>query len=284
MDEIASIFQINSEVVTHYYNNESNYLIEYDSNNDSENYCAIYFSSNDIYYPNTESTFIKNIIEQNKYEWYKTRIPYACKHIFLRDIKKQWYLTGINSDVSNPMLLFEFLHKETLGHNIITVGSSAGGYAAVLYGSLLKAKMVFTFNGQFELNSLLTNSNPMIDPLIFSLSNDKEIRRYYNLANFMNKECMIFYFYSNKSKWDIKQYEHIKFENINIISFNTNHHGIPFLKIALPELFKKSEKNLLKYCLKKQHPLIFTLYLCGFSKTFYGLFQQSLHSIKKRLR
>lgn len=284
MDELKSVFQINSEIVQHCYQNEPNFLIEFDPKNDHQNYCAIYFSSNDIYYPNTESVFEKNIVQQNKYEWYKTRVPYACKHIFVRDIKKQWYLTGINEKIDNPDLLFEFLYKETLGYNIITIGSSAGGYASVLYGSLLNAKIVLTFNGQFELNSLLTKSNPKTDPLIFSLSNDKAFRKFYDLTNFQNKEGSIFYFYSSKSHLDIVQYEYIKNKSINVINFKTSHHGIPFLKIALPELLKKTEKDFMKYSLKKQQPLLFTLNLCGFKSTFKGLSQQTIRLIIKKLK
>jgi hypothetical protein len=39
----------------------------------------------------------------------------ASKHIFLRDVFKQWYLAGINPTVSSPEKLVEFLRQETVG-------------------------------------------------------------------------------------------------------------------------------------------------------------------------
>lgn len=57
------VFQTDSEIVQQVYQNSDNYLIEYDTNGD-KNYCAIYFCSNDIYFPNNEEIFQKRIIEK----------------------------------------------------------------------------------------------------------------------------------------------------------------------------------------------------------------------------
>ena len=38
--------------------------------------------------------------------------------------------------------LTEFLKKETEGYDVVTIGSSAGAYAAIICGSLLHSKMV----------------------------------------------------------------------------------------------------------------------------------------------
>jgi len=127
------VFQTDSEIINEVYN-KNNFLIVYDEKCINKDTCAIYFSSNNIYYPNTEEVFRKRIIERDFYEWYHTRISKAYKHIFLRDIKKQWYITGINSQINSPELLLNFLKKEVKGFSTITVGSSAGGSAEVLYG------------------------------------------------------------------------------------------------------------------------------------------------------
>ena len=94
------MFQIDSEIVRSVYINQPNYKIEY-NNSCKANICAIYFSSNDIYYPNNEDIFQKRIVEKNVFEWYNTRIN-ARKHIFIRDIFKQWYLEGINAKLDSP--------------------------------------------------------------------------------------------------------------------------------------------------------------------------------------
>ena len=52
----------------------------------SSKLCVIYFSINDIWYPNTEREFIDSVIVSNRYEWKNLRIHNAQKEIFIRDI------------------------------------------------------------------------------------------------------------------------------------------------------------------------------------------------------
>jgi hypothetical protein len=273
MDEQQLIFQIESDIVKKSYKNIPNYLIEYDESVKG-NDCIIYFSSNNIYFPNDESTFTKRIIEKNSFEWYGARITSGAKHIFVRDIKKQWYLTGINDKISTPERLLDFLKKETLGYNVITLGSSAGGYAAVLYGSQLDAKRIYSFNGQMEINSLLEISNKFIDPVVFEFSDNKIFNVFYDLIKFIKKPKNIYYFYSNKSQWDTQQYHHIKENNLNVISFNTSHHGIPFLKGNLKKIFNMNDSQLYNLTKRRHNLLFFSIGLDGFFKTFQFAYNQ----------
>lgn len=274
------VFQTDSDIVNQVYNENDNYIIEYNETGD-KNYCAIYFSSNDIYYPNNEEIFRKRIVDNNFFEWYNTRIEKAYKHIFVRDIFKQWYLCGINSKIDTQEKLFDFLTKETSGYNIINVGSSAGGYAAILYGSLLKAERVLAFNPQFEINSLLHRSTEAINPLVFRLNN---IRSYYfDIKNIDFNNTTIFYFMSNKSKWDIEQSSHIgSTNNLYKICFKTSHHGIPFLKVALFKVINLTNDELKQLTRKNHSPILFTLKMVGIRKTLYGFYRQIKQAYNKR--
>lgn len=107
------MFQIDSEIVQSVYNKLPNYKIVYDDSC-SENRCAIYFSSNNIYYPNTEEIFRKRIVEKDFFEWYHTRVK-ARKHIFVRDVFKQWYIDGINTEIDSPEKLLTWLKQEAGG-------------------------------------------------------------------------------------------------------------------------------------------------------------------------
>ena len=69
------MFQIDSKIVRSVYATEPNYIIDYDESSE-ENVCAIYFSSNDIYFPNTEEIFRKRIVEKNFFEWYSVNYFY----------------------------------------------------------------------------------------------------------------------------------------------------------------------------------------------------------------
>lgn len=130
-----------------------NYIIQTDDSVNTKK-CAIYFSSNAIYYPDTEVAFFERIIKRDSYEWYGKRVSDASKHIFVRDVFKCWYVKGINEEYCDIFKLTEFLKKETEGYDVVTIGSSAGAYAAIICGSLLHSKMVYAFNPQIKLDNL----------------------------------------------------------------------------------------------------------------------------------
>jgi hypothetical protein len=264
------VFQADSEVVNSAYRNLPNYLVEYNSEV-KEEYCIIYFASNDLYYPNSEIAFESSVIKKNRFEWYGRRIEKGFKHIFVRDIKKQWYLEGINLQINSISKLGDFLNEEAKGLKVVTVGASAGGFAAVLLGQVLKAEYIYTFNGQFELNSLLSKSKPSVDPIIFRNSNNPHLRRFYDTKSFITKPSTIYYFHSNKSNWDIEQLEHVKDLTINVISFRTSNHGLPFLKTNVPAVLNLNLPSLKVYVGKTMHPLFFSLKLVGMLRTVEGL-------------
>lgn len=276
------VFQVDSSIVRECYKINDNYMIEYNSAGD-HSMCVVYFSSNDIYFPNEENIFKKRIIENNTYEWYHTRIQGVYKQIFIRDIFKQWYLAGINSKINNPIKLLDFLRKETSGYKTIMLGSSAGGYASILYGSLLNVHKVLAFNPQFEITSLLTDSTEDVNPLLFRLKNS-EYEFYFDIRKFINNKIDIFYFYSNKSSWDIKQCKKLKevSNNIIVLEFSSKHHGIPFLKVALPKVLNLESAKLKEYSLHVQSPVLFTIKMVGVWQALSGLFRQVYKAYKKR--
>lgn len=283
MEEINKtcyVFQVDSDIVQQVYNEQNNFLIEYD-NQGNKNWCAIYFCSNDIYYPNTEEIFRKRIVEKNFFEWYHSRINMASKHIFVRDVFKQWYLMGINAKINTPEKLTEFLRKETEGYNIVTIGSSAGGYAAILHGSLLSAKYILAFNPQFEIKSLLKKTTEDINPIIFRFSDT--IGKYFDIIKYMNNTTDIFYFNSSKSKWDEEQCLYVGDKtNVYNIKFKSSHHGIPFLKVALPVVLNLSIEKLKRLSRVTHSPIWFTYQMVGLLTTAVGFYKQLYSAYKKR--
>lgn len=276
------VFQSDSNSVKFVYDNENNYLVDESANSCQEQYCCIYFSSNDIYFPNTEKAFKKRIVERNSFEWYGSRIKKCKKHIFLRDIKKQWYLTGINKNLNTIEKLTSFIKEETEGYRIITVGSSAGGYAAVLFGSLLNAEYTLSFNGQFFLNHILHNSSERMNPIIFREQYNASVNKYYDLKTFIKDPQRIFYFLSKGSKEDNLQFEHIKDMGARMIGFRTTHHGIPFLKSNLKNVINLSPKEINVLCKKSHFPLLFSMKIEGLFQTMNSLLNQTILFLRKR--
>lgn len=266
------IFQIDSPAVKEAFT-ANNYSIEYSNeNNLTENdLCVLYFSSNEIYYPNTLDSFNYSIMQRDKYEWKRNKFPSAKKHIFIRDIRKQWYLGGINATLDNPLKLLDFLKKETAGYRTFTIGSSAGGYGAILFGSLLECERIYAFNAQLNLKVTMQNSNAFTDPILFEKVKEKDWIRYYDLSNFISSSTDNYYFQSCQSKMDIEQYHAISEEaqnNLKIIRLKTTNHGFPFLRINLPYVLAFTPKELNQYVNKTFHPITFSIQMIGIIPTF----------------
>jgi hypothetical protein len=276
-----NIFQTDSEIVKSELH-KPNYLIEYNSSISKNNveYCIVYFSSNNIYFPNNEATFKKDIIDKNKFEWYGSRLKIGSKHIFIRDIQKQWYLHGINHEVNSIEKLKEFLLIETKGYRVIMLGSSSGGFAASLFGSLLNVEHIISFNGQFQVLDLLKTSNESINPIIFRDKDNSAVNKYFSIKPYLNKPNKIFYFFSNRSEWDKINKKHIEDLNINIISFKTDHHGIPFPKSALPYVINMSFESMLQWNKKIFNPILFSFKYGGFKSTMTILLEKLFNKFK----
>jgi len=279
------IFQIESPEVLKAFATD-NYDIEYiDSHQVEDDLCVIYFSSNEIYYPNTSQAFDYSIVQRDKYEWKRNKLPQARKHIFIRDIQKQWYIGGINVKLDSPIKLLEFLKIETDGYRVFTLGSSAGGYAAVLFGSLLNADRVYAFNAQLNLNITKKKSNPLTDPILFEKAMDKHLNHYFDLSNYITKGTDYYYFQSCRSQMDIEQYDGISIEaqkNLKIIRLQTSNHGFPFLRINLSQVLMFTPIELDQYVNKTFHPILFSSRLIGVIPTISFVLKALSDRYKKK--
>ncbi len=85
----------------------------------------------------------------------------------------------------------------------VTVGSSAGGYAAVCIGNVLRAKYCISISGQFFIANKYENS-----PLLNKVSDEQ--KSYFSLRNIINNsEIPVYYFCPYACERDRLQYEHI---------------------------------------------------------------------------
>lgn len=267
------VFQVDSEIIQKARKLDNYLLVKDEILEGEEEVFAVYFSSNYIYFPNKEETFQKAIIEKNRFEWYNLRHPKANRHLFIRDIYKQWYLHGINYQLNSIEKLTDFI-KSTIGaHKSYFIGSSAGGYMAVLAGSLLNVDRIYAFNNQFFLTDLLTNSSVAVDPIIFREQHNPQIKQYFHIKKYIKNPNTIYYFHSNKSQWDIDQYKEVKDIGMHVININTKVHGIPILKNNLVPLFAMDEDELSKLTTKSLHPITTSQKIIGNWETGVFLIQ-----------
>ena len=198
----------------------------------------IYASSHNIYSPENEEGFIKDIVKKDNYEWFKTRIPFASKHIFIRDVSRRFYSFGINNNLDNFDKIAEILKTELEGYKIITIGSSAGGTAAIMLGNLLNAEYILAFS-----------------PIIRSykedypkdkIEEDLKNKKIFDITSTVEKmHVPIFYMYPAQSDFDVYTVNLIKnCKNIRFLPIECSVHGIPVNKRILRAIIKQNKPEL----------------------------------------
>ena len=259
------------------YNNNNNYLIETNKNKKSK-ICAIYFSSNGIFYPKTDEIFKKTIIQKNRYEWYKTRYKNASKHIFIRDINMIWYQYGISKKINTIDKLLTYLKRETDGYDIICIGSSAGGYAAILFGILLDARKCFVSSPCFNVKETILLNQKYISNSEYNAMKYQyyinNVGKYNDISELIkHTTCKIYYIFPEYSNIDKQKYETVKnIQNVRILKYASDINGQPFsnalirILLNLPEsvldrLYSHSYKSEIEIVAKIpcQYWLIYTL-------------------------
>ena len=158
------------------------------------NNAIIFFTGNGLYYPNTEEEFTQKVIVNDRYEWENLASSKLIRQyyeliILVRDVYKQWYITGLNSKYDNVDKTADFLRELTRGFRVTTCGNSAGGYAAVLFASLLDAERFFTVSGQF---SIMHQIDAQGAPFVYNYAHDEVRNKYYNLAEITHRGGVLF--------------------------------------------------------------------------------------------
>lgn len=229
--------------------NEANNTICTNTNGVNEKWAAVYCSSNGVYREDTVDCFEKTILEVDNYEWYMNRIPYAEKHIFIRDISKRFYQFGINDNgLDNIEKIAEKIRKETEGYKIITIGSSSGGMAAIVLGKILKAEFTIAFS-------------PILRPYKSDEAEEVikqkfELKEYFDAVEYANSDIPIFFIYPNGSEWDIYNSSLVKdFKNVKFLPIKSNIHGVPINKRVLRKILESKPnklKNIIKYRINEE--------------------------------
>lgn len=159
--------------------------------------CYVFFSSNGLYFPDEKEVFERVIMHGDRYEWKWVAgqagiSRKAGRIIYIRDVFKDWYSLGISKEVNTIDKTVDLLKTLTTGYRVITVGSSAGGYMAVLAAVRLQAAWCINFSGQYKVET--------------------HVQQEYRNISEMLKEYVgtIFYFVPMYSEQDLEQYEIVK--------------------------------------------------------------------------
>jgi len=200
------------------------------------NRCLLVVSSNGVYVNNTYEDLYDSIVCADRYEWQKTAeelLFWYEKIIFIRDVRKQFYVTGINANISSIDNLIDWLSKETIGYKIVIAGSSAGGYLALAICNALSCEYVVTFGAQIN---LYIHNNVLTEYYYLSKYKDNiKYSKWYDLSDMLSEnKVSILFFYSDKCEMDVNQLQCVK-DNQKIIPIpiNSSVHAQPLNRKAL---------------------------------------------------
>lgn len=124
--------------------------------------------------------------------------------IFVRDVEQCWYLTGYDGKSTHNVFFRDI--KTIINNNfkksrIITIGQSAGGFGALLFGTLLNADKIITFVPQTSCHKGLNiecqyTCNPLKKHHVEKKKKLEMIKdkSFYNLKNHLSKNIPIDYY------------------------------------------------------------------------------------------
>ena len=176
--------------------------------------------------------------EELPYYMYNSLKDYNC--IYVKDNSQIWYSLYYNSTL-------RFLRKilvELGNPSVVCIGQSAGGYAAILYGNLLRVKKVISLSPQIEI--FVSFLNPHRKKLIkkYNLKN----YRFANLTTIQPFAVPTVIMVGDLNTHDKKSVDLLDKEdpNLTIQYIDTNSHNI------IPTIGKK---ELLEMIIKENHTL-----------------------------
>lgn len=242
--------------------------------NPKSRYCLVAFSSNG---EGIENKFeFENICES------KRIIKFFNKIIFVRDPKREFYINGIDDEISDVSKLIELVHNLTKGLTIRTIGYSSGGYMSILLSLFLSnIDRVIAPGGVINLldwHGSYCNYNFSDEKVVKdSLATQ---RYYFNLTPMLaNTNADVFMFYAGKAKSDKLIIEGItNFINCRyyITIFNTNKHGYYCKPSDYKYLLTVTSKKIKKVSIKNDNKIISTL---RYSVEIQGIFRFCLNNV-----
>jgi hypothetical protein len=147
------------------------------------------------YFFQHKKTLIKLKYEQNNFDM-----------LYLRDQEK-WYLGELNGIGKNIDDTLFFLKKEFLKYDkVLCMGNSSGGYASLLFGSLLNVNQVIAVDAQTDLQYV---KNKTKHPQLIMQANKYPVawNKYNKIVNILNDKVLYNVSYSGVNKSNLPAIE-----------------------------------------------------------------------------
>lgn len=153
-----------------------------------------------------------------------------CHVIFIRDTNQSWYHKGVIglgeniNEVKNNIR--EIINKINYSM-IITIGGSMGGYAALLFGSLLPVNGIIAFGPQtfIDKDNIKKYKDNRFESQMENLYNNNNDDTYYDLSKLSFQNINVQIIYGSKCDLDKIHAERMKNKNV-IVTGECFGHGV----------------------------------------------------------
>ena len=163
------------------------------------------------------------------FEFYSLTKNLSVNKIYLRDLSQTWYhsgLPGISNSIDETSSFLKRTINESDVTNVVVMGNSMGGYAAILFGVLIQADIIHAFSPPTSIgDEKYVRHKKKVRMVKKNFSN-----KYFDLKKLikLNKyHGTINIYYDAKDKIDTKHAIHLKrSKNIALHSFLGGGHGL----------------------------------------------------------
>ncbi|MFT4803167.1 MAG: hypothetical protein ACJA2S_004807 [Cyclobacteriaceae bacterium] len=170
------------------------------------------------------------------FEFARSIASVECDKLYLRDFAQQWYQKGIDSEIDNIASLINLL-KATINERkykkVCFLGNSMGGYAAILFGTILNVDTIVSFSPQTYIdkwNRFLYWDRRWKQQISEVHKNSMKISEYFDLRSCLSKHTyrtQIDIYYSPKHRLDKTYANRLKnLPNVNLKPIDKGGHAI----------------------------------------------------------
>ena len=226
----------NYEDAMQYINEQETTDISYVKVGDDNKKLVVSFAGNGSPYFQRKTSLMKLKYEHNNFDVLYLRNQY------------QWYLGGLKGIGKNINCTIAFLRRHFAKYDkVVCTGHSAGGYASLLFGSLLKVNKVIATNAQTDLQYCVDNLPDSYDGKHTLIKRSKECplawKKYNKIVNVLNENTIYNLFYKGDENCGTEKdlvlhgdyhYDEIK-ECPSVSKFSSKHDVIPLIKKFLEE-------------------------------------------------
>lgn len=160
-----------------------------------------------------------------------------CDKVFVRDQSQAWYHKGLDFQTPNLSMVKDLLQNIISANNykqVIFLGNSMGGYAAILFGSLLGVSSVVSFSPQSFIGRITRyyhKDKRWKEQISNVYKNNRGQKRHYDLKYVLNKTqknlVTLHIYYSTNHRLDKIHAERLSsFNNVVLHPYDTNHHNL----------------------------------------------------------